>query len=247
MRVKKIWILTMFDQYFEAFKEFGVISKALNNERSTSIKFELIPVSIPKYCKKGFKGVDSAPYGGGAGMVMRADALKEALENGILAPGNYKSKDELHIVYPAPRGKTWNNDRCKDFAKRNFSSDSDKDLVFICGRYEGVDERFLNNYVNEYISIGNFILTGGELAVMMILDSSLRFVDEILGNKLSAVDESFLNNQIEYPLYTRPLDFEGQAPPEVLTNGDHAKIEKEKVEQKKIMTNKYRDDLNFKK
>lgn len=243
MKVKKIWILTMFDQYFDAFKEYGVISKALNNERSSSISFELIPVSIPKYCKKGFKGVDSAPYGGGAGMVMRADALKEALENGVLSPGGYKTKDDLHIVYPAPRGKTWNNERCKAFAKANFSLDSDKDLVFICGRYEGVDERFLDNYVDEYISIGNFILTGGELAVMMILDSSLRFVDEILGNKLSAIDESFSTNQIEYPLYTRPMSFEGVTPPDTLTGGNHKKIEELRESQKNEMTKKYREDL----
>ncbi len=243
MKIKKIWVLTMFDEYFDAFKEYGVISKALNNERSSTIKFELIPVSIPKFCKKGFKGVDSAPYGGGAGMVMRADALKEALYEGILKPGGYESKDDLHIVYPAPRGETWNNDLCKSFAKKNFSLDSKKDLVFICGRYEGIDERFLNKYVDEYISIGNFILTGGELAVMMILDSSLRFVDEILGNKLSAVDESFSDNRLEYPLYTRPMDFEGVLPPEVLTSGDHSKIEQEKESQKNIMTLKFRRDL----
>lgn len=237
----------MFEEYFDAFKEYGVISKALSGERSKGLKISLIPVSIPSNCKKGFKGVDSAPYGGGAGMVMRADALKEALYEGIITPGGYKDiKSELHIIYTAPRGKTWSNEYAKEFAVRNFSNES-KDIVFICGRYEGVDERFLTNYVNEFISIGDFILTGGELAVMTILDSSLRFVGDILGNKMSAVDESFNDNQIEYPLYTRPMEFEGIKPPEVLTGGDHAKIEDERLNQKKLMTKKFRPDLESKK
>jgi len=244
MSTRKIWILTMFDKYFDAFSEYGVISKALSGERSQELSIKLIPVSIPKHCQKGFKGVDSAPYGGGAGMVMRADALKEALYEGIIKPGKYTDlKKELHIVYPAPRGKTWSNERAKEFAKERFSNDSSKDIVFICGRYEGVDERFLNNYVDEYISIGNFILTGGELAVMTVLDSSLRFVDDILGNKASAVDESFNDNKIEYPLYTRPMEFEGVSPPSTLTGGDHKKIDELRESQKDEMTKTYREDL----
>lgn len=233
----------MFEDYFDSFLEYGVVSKALKNERSKDIQFEVHVISIPKFSQKGFKGVDAAPYGGGAGMVMRADTLKEALYEGVIRPGNYKSKDDLHIVYTAPRGKTWDNEYAKSFAKSNLSKKSDKDLVFLCGRYEGVDERFLTNYVDEFISIGNFILTGGELAVMTILDSSLRFVPNILGNKLSAVDESFNNQKIEYPLYTRPMEFEGLTPPEVLTSGDHKKIEIERESQKEMMTEKFRPDL----
>lgn len=235
----------MFENYFDSFLESGIIASAFRNERSEDLQFEFNVVHLPKFSPKGFKGVDDAPYGGGVGMIMRADVLKEAIMEGIVKD-NYDTdhfKDQLHIVCPAPRGKVWNQEHAIDFAKRNFSLDSNKDLVFICGRYEGIDERFLENYVDEYISLGDYILTGGELAVMTILDSSLRFAPGILGNKLSAFDESFFDNKLEHALYTRPQVFEGKEVPEALVLGHHKNIEKFKTESSLAITKKFRPDL----
>ena len=242
--IRKIWILTMFEDYFAPLKEYGVLGSALRNERGSGITFELLPVNMASFNKKGFKGVDDAPFGGGVGMIMRSDILKEALIEGIVEPGGYTDiKKELHIICPSPRGKTWDNDYAQSFAANNLSIDSTKDIVFICGRYEGIDERFLENYVDEFISVGNYILTGGELATMLILDSAMRFSDGVLGNKMSAVDESFASNKLEYALDTRPREFEGKGIPEELLSGDPKRITKFKDRSSIEVTEKFRPDL----
>ena len=243
---KRIWILTMFKDYFDTFLDRGVIARALGNERRDGLDFEVHLVSIPEFCKKGFKGVDDSPFGGGVGMIMRADVLKNAFTEGVLKPGGYhleKWRDEIHFVFPAPRGKIWCHDQAISFAEKNLSLNSKKDLVFLCGRYEGVDERFLENYIDEYISLGDYILTGGELATMIILDSSLRFSDGVLGNKLSAQEESFVDGKLEHALYTRPQEFEGKAVPDELLSGDPKKIDFFKKSSSKKITQKYRPDL----
>lgn len=236
----------MFDSYFESFKEYGVLGSTFRNERGDGLRFELNTVSLPAFSPKGFKGVDSSPFGGGAGMIMRADVLKNALIEGVVIPGGYDEaniKSDLHIVCPSPRGKTWDQHKAKEFAQSYLSPDTDKDIVFICGRYEGMDERFLENYVDQFISVGDFILTGGEVATMIILDSAMRFSSGVLGNKISAVDESFANGQLEYALYTRPQEFEGEKVPQVLLNGNHKKIEEFKKESSLEITKKYRPEL----
>ncbi|MCB9060881.1 MAG: tRNA (guanosine(37)-N1)-methyltransferase TrmD [Halobacteriovoraceae bacterium] len=239
--MNKIWVITLFPEYFNPFKENGVVGQTLSGNRGK--KIELNTVQLSDYSPKKFKGVDDSPYGGGAGMVIRADVLKDALFDGVIKPGNYNDyKKELHIVYPAPRGYTWCHEQAVEFAEKHFTENS-PDLVFICGRYEGIDERFLINYVDEYISVGNFILTGGELAVMTILDSSLRFAPGVLGNKLSSKDESFSRHGLEYPLYTRPSEFEGLGVPSILTSGNHLKIAEFKEKSAIKMTEKYRPDL----
>ena len=246
---RKIWILTMFEDYFAPLKEFGVLGSAFRNERgSDGFEFELIPVNLSSFNPKGFKGVDDAPFGGGAGMIMRSDILKEALYEGIIKPGGYSNiKDELHIVCPSPRGTVWNDKVARDFAKRTLSKSSNKDLVFICGRYEGIDERFLENYVDEFLSVGDYILTGGELATMIILDSSMRFSDGVLGNKLSAEDESFADDKLEYALYTRPREFENKTIPDELLSGDPKKINAFKESSSMDITTRFRPDLLDKK
>ncbi len=242
--IRKIWILTMFEDYFAPLKEYGVLGSALRNERGSGVTFELLPVNLSAFNKKGFKGVDDAPFGGGVGMIMRSDILKEALIKGVVEPGGYKDiKEDLHIVCPSPRGKTWDNNFAKNFAAKNLSESSKKDLVFICGRYEGIDERFLENYVDEFISVGNYILTGGELATMVILDSAMRFSDGVLGNKLSAQDESFASDKLEYALYTRPREFEGKGIPSELLSGDPKQINRFKEISSLEITKTYRPDL----
>lgn len=246
-RVRRIWILTMFPEYFAPMQEYGVLGRALRNEAvDQEGNFELHCLRIPDYSPKDFKGVDAPLFGGGAGMAMRADVLKSALLDGVVKKGNYdldRFRESLHIVYTAPRGKTWNHAEAVKFAKNYLDFESGKDIVFICGRYEGVDERFLENYVDQFISIGDFILTGGELAVMTIIDSALRFVPGVLGNKLSAVEESFAAGQIEQPLYTRPRIFEGKEVPAIYLSGHHKNISAHNKTMREQMTKEHRPDL----
>ena len=244
--MKKIWIITLFPNYFDSLINFGITGAALRGERGNRI--EVNTVQLRNYAPKDYKGVDDSPYGGGAGMVIRADVLKDALLNGVVEPGEYGDgyRNKLHIVFPGPRGRTWTNSYCKEFANR-FSEDTSKDIVFICGRYEGVDERFLSLYVDEQISIGDYILTGGEIATMAIIDSSLRFFAGVLGNKESCTSESFEMNLLEYPQYTRPKIFDGISVPEVLLSGHHQNIQKYHKEESLRITKLYRPDLLAKK
>lgn len=240
--IKKIWILTLFPEYFTPLLECGITGSALRGERSEALRFEIQLVNIRDYSTTKYKSVDDTPYGGGPGMVMRADILRDALIKGVVEKGGYQDKKSLHVIYTSPRGKIWNNKVARVFGKDILGNPS-KDIVFICGRYEGIDERFLEKYVDDYYSIGDFVLTGGELAVMTIIDSAVRFVPGILGNKLSSEYDSFEDGLIEYPQYTKPQEFEGMGVPEVLMSGHHKKIEQWQLEQKKKMTLKWRPDL----
>jgi tRNA (guanine37-N1)-methyltransferase len=237
----KIWIITLFPQYFSSFMDLGIIGSVLKGKRGA--QFEVIPVSLREFSPNDYKGVDDSPFGGGPGMVIRADVLKAALM-GIVERGSYGEnfKDKLHVIYPSPRGRVWENSFCKEFAGEHFGQSS-KDLVFICGRYEGIDERFIEKYVDLEISLGDFILTGGELATMVILDSTLRFVSGVLGNKESAQFESFQNQKLEGPQYTRPREFEGLEVPSILLSGNHGEISKYQENERIRVTEKFRPDL----
>ncbi len=241
MRKKRIFILTLFPEYFNAFQSCGVISKALSGDRSDNFDLKLEVINIRDYSLGNYKSVDAYPYGGGDGMVMRPDVLANSINTGIIEEFKI-SRDYLHIIYPGPRGKTFDNQMAKEISKKIYN-DKEKELVFVCGRYEGIDERFLKKYVDEYISIGNYVLTGGELAVMSILDASLRFVEGFLGNKNSSIEESFQDNKIEYPHFTKPREFEGLSVPEVLLGGHHKNIEEYKIKKSLEMTKRYRPDL----
>ena len=240
MILRKIWILTLFPEYFKPLLECGISGSAFRGERSENLKFEVQFVNIRDYSTTKYKSVDDSPFGGGPGMVMRADILRDALVKGVVEQGGYQNLSELTVIYTSPRGKVWNNKVAREFGTKTMT---EKDIVFICGRYEGSDERFLQKYVNEFYSLGDFVLTGGELAVMTMMDSAVRFVPGILGNKLSSEYDSFEDGLIEYPQYTKPQEFEGMGVPEVLLSGHHKNIEKWQLEQKKEMTKKLRPDL----
>lgn len=241
----KIWIITLFPEFFGPLLNCGVVSQVFSGKRGTNISINL--VNPRNYSSSNYKGVDDSPYGGGPGMIIRADILKNTLLEGIVSQGSYGTnyREKLHIIYTGPRGKVWNKKICQQFAEKYYSQNSSqkKDLVFICGRYEGVDERFITKYVNEEFSIGDFVLTGGELAVMAIIDSSLRFIPGTLGNSKGPQDESFENNLLEHPQYTRPFEFEGLQVPEILLSGHHANIKNYLKEEKIRITKKYRPDL----
>jgi len=233
--VKKIWIITLFPEYFEPLVKFGIVGQALRGERGNTPKLEFI--QLRDYTQKDYKGVDDSPFGGGAGMVIRADVLKRALVEGVLQSGGYSSLDELLVLFPSPRGRVWKNSECKKLAV------CEKDLVFICGRYEGIDERFIEKYVNAEYCLGDFILSGGEIPTMAMIDSLLRFKDGVLGNSESKDFESFEGGLLEHPQYTRPQNFEGIEVPEVLLSGHHKKIEEYRKSESLRITKKFRPDL----
>ena len=239
--MKKIWIITLFPDYFDSLVNSGIVGQALRGERGQ--KIELITVQLRNFTTNDYKGVDDSPYGGGPGMVIRADVLKRALDF-IIQTGSYGSefKNRLQVIFPSPRGKTWNNEYAKKFGSL-YSEENAKDLVFICGRYEGIDERFIELFVDEEISMGDFILSGGEIATMTIIDSFMRFFAGVLGNKQSAQSESFQLSLLEHPQYTRPAVFEGKEVPPILLSGHHQNIEKYHKEESIRITKLFRPDL----
>lgn len=240
--IKHIWILTLFPEMFKPFLECGIAGSAFRGERSEDFKFQMHFVNIRDYSVNKYKSVDDSPFGGGPGMVMRADILRDALIKGVVENGKYSSLEQLEVIYTSPRGKVWNNKEARIFGQ-NILGTGDKDVVLIAGRYEGIDERFLAKYVNRFYSIGDYVLTGGELAIMTMLDSAVRFVPGILGNKLSSQYDSFEDGLIEFPQYTKPRDFEGMEVPAVLLEGNHKKIEEWQQQEKLEMTKKWRPDL----
>ncbi|HLE11135.1 MAG TPA: tRNA (guanosine(37)-N1)-methyltransferase TrmD [Bacteriovoracaceae bacterium] len=242
----KIWIITIFPEYFRPLLDCGVTANALNGPNGLALEVNLVPLG--NYTFQKYKGIDDTPFGGGPGMIVRADVLKNALDCGVVNAGNYGGsyRDKLHIVYTSPRGKVWNRDYCKEFSGRVWTENASRDLVFICGRYEGVDERFLQKYVDEEISIGDYVLTGGEIAVMAILDSALRYLPGVLGNRESSQKDSFEDYLLENGQYTKPREFEGVVVPEVLLSGNHKKIAEYHLAEKLALTKQYRPDLFLK-
>ena len=234
--MKTIWVVTLFPQYFSSLTTRGVVARAFQRG-GLVLRTHLLRGSGGE---RDFKGVDDAPYGGGQGMVMRADVLGEALRS--ISKETKKPLRDYHVVFPSPRGKVWNHSLARDFSQR-LTDGAALDMIFICGRYEGVDERFVEKYVQEEISMGDYVLSGGELAVMAILDSSLRLCPGVLGHPLSAEEESFSKGLLEFPTYTRPLSFEGMGVPEELTSGHHQKILQWRQEQSFLITKRYRPDL----
>ena len=241
--MKRIWVITLFPEFFKPLFETGVVGSAMRGERGPMPEVTFLNPS--DYNEKGFKGVDAAPYGGGAGQVMRADVLEQTLIEGVLKKGHYQCdiKDALHVCYLGPRGETFSAQMAQSICNDYLLKKESKDLVFLCGRYEGIDERFVETYVDHHISLGDFILSGGELALLPIMDAILRFYPGVLGNSSSCIEESFSNGLLEYPQYTRPQIACGLEVPEVLSSGHHENVEKWRQEQSVKMTKRYRPDL----
>lgn len=175
--------------------------------------------------------VDDYPYGGGAGMVMQAPPVCEAYQS--IAD---KIGTRPRVVYMTPQGTTFNQKMAEDFSK-------EEDLVILCGHYEGIDERALEKIVTDYVSIGDYVLTGGELPAMVVIDTVSRLVPGVLNNEESARTESFSDGLLEYPQYTRPVEYDGMRVPDVLLSGHHGNIEKWRHEKSLERTKKFRPDL----
>ena len=218
----KISILTLFPEFFDGFLTNSIIKRAIAKEQ---VEIEI--VNIRDYTLDKYGRVDSAPVGGGAGLIMKCQPILDCLKK--------VRKDNSHVILLSPRGKTYNQARARDFAA-NYEH-----LVIICGHYEGTDER-INKYVDELISIGDYILTGGEIGAEIISDSVIRLLDNVIAPE-SIVDESFENGLLEYPQYTEPFDYEGDKIPDILYSGNHTAINKWRKKVSLRLTKKYRPDL----
>lgn len=188
-------------------------------------------INIRDYAFNKHQKVDDYPYGGGAGMLMQAEPVYLAYQS-IEEKIGYRPR----VVYLTPQGSVFNQTMAKDFAK-------EKDLVFLCGHYEGIDERVLEEVVTDFVSIGDYVLTGGELPAMVMMDSISRMVPGVLSNQESGETESFAGNLLEYPQYSRPEEWHGKKVPPVLLSGHHANIEAWRREQSILRTAKNRPDL----
>lgn len=188
-------------------------------------------VNIRDYAFNKHNTVDDYPYGGGAGMLMQAEPVYLAYE-AVAA----KTKAKPRVVYLSPQGKTFSQKMAEEFAR-------EEELILLCGHYEGIDERVLEEIVTDYVSIGDYVLTGGELPAMVMVDTISRLVPGVLHNDVSAEFESFQDDLLEYPQYTRPETWHEKKVPEILLSGHHANIEKWRREQSVIRTAKYRPDL----
>ena len=217
----KFDVLTLFPEMFEILNQ-SIIGKAIEKEL---ININLI--NIRDFSKDKHKKVDDTPYGGGAGMVMKPDVVYDAYQS--IKDRNAK------VIYMSPQGKPLNQDKVEELSKENH-------LIILCGHYEGIDQRVLDKIVDEEISIGDYVLTGGEIPAMVLIDSVSRYVEGVLKED-SIKEESFSNGLLEYPQYTRPEVFEGMKVPEVLLSGHHENIEKWRKEKSLEMTKKKRPDI----
>jgi tRNA (guanine37-N1)-methyltransferase len=188
-------------------------------------------INIRDFTNNKHKKVDDYPYGGGAGMVMQPQPIISAYNN-IVKDTDKKPR----VIYLTPQGKTFNQNMAEKFTE-------EEELIFLCGHYEGIDERVIDSIVTDEVSIGDYVLTGGELAVMVMIDAISRLIPGVLSNDDSAQTESFYDGLLEYPQYTRPPEYEGLNVPEVLLSGHHKNIEKWRREQSLLRTARKRPDL----
>ena len=221
----KITILTIFPEMFESVLNSSILGRA----REQGL-VEVECVDIRPFSDRKHKNTDDYPFGGGAGMVMLAQPIMDAMKH--VTGENFSGKR----IYMGPRGTTLTTAKARELAKEDH-------LVLLCGHYEGVDQRALDACIDEEISIGDYILTGGELAAMVLTDAVSRFIPGVLGSGESAEEESFSDGLLEYPQYTRPRELNGMEVPEVLLSGDHAKIKAWRRQESLRATKKFRPDL----
>lgn len=227
----RITILTLFPHLFEPFLSTSILDRAVEKKL---VEYELI--DIRKFGEGPHKSVDDRPFGGGPGMILRVDVLEKA----------WKSAAQLSTIHHKPStilmsasGTTFKQAKAQEFSKLEH-------LIIVCGRYEGVDQRFIDKYVDEEISIGDYVLTGGELPALVIVDSTVRLLPGVLKKEEATLEESFsefTGGLLEYPQYTRPETFTGVKVPEVLLSGNHAEIAKWRKAKSLEKTKKVRPDL----
>ena len=221
-----MWQARIFTLYPEIFP--GPLNKGLYGKALSEKKWKLETINIRDYAIDKHKTVDDTPYGGGSGMLIKPDVLANSLDENI----NHDEK----IIYLSPKGKLFNQEKAKLLS-------TEKSINLICGHFEGVDQRVIESRNIEEISIGDFVLSGGETAAFILLDAILRLIPGIIGNKESVNEESFENGLLEYPQYTKPQIWEKKSVPNVLLSGDHAKIKDWRLSQSEAITRDRRPDM----
>lgn len=224
----KFHVMTLFPEMIEDATKVSILGRAINNDLISIDAINIRDFSENKHMK-----VDDYPYGGGAGMVMQAMPIYKAYQSII---DKSQNKKKTRVLYMTPQGKVFNQKMAEELAKED-------ELIFLCGHYEGIDERVLEEIVTDNVSIGDFVLTGGEMPSLMMIDAISRLVPGVLHNDVSAEFESFQDNLLEYPQYSRPEEVLGRKVPEVLLSGHHRNIEKWRREQSIIRTYERRPDL----
>ena len=220
----KFHVLTLFPEMIEQGLSPSIIGRAVEKNI-----IALNTVNIRSYTQDKHGKVDDYPYGGGAGMLMQAQPVYDA--HHAVAGGR-----KVRTVYVTPQGRSFNQKLAREFAR-------EEELILLCGHYEGIDQRVLEEVVTDYVSIGDYVLTGGELAAMVIIDAVARLIPGVLGNETSAQEESFHNDLLEYPQYSRPEEWHGKRVPDVLLSGNHKEVEKWRLEQSVNLTARVRPDL----
>ena len=221
-----MWQAQVFTLYPEVFP--GPLSKGLYGKALSKKLWDLNIVNIRDAAEDKHKTVDDTPYGGGSGMLLKPDVLAKSLDQNEIKGGR--------IIYLSPKGKKFNQNYAQELSE-------EKSISLICGHFEGVDERVLSTRNIEEVSIGDYVLSGGETAAFVVIDSILRLLPGVLGNENSKMDESFENGLLEYPQYTKPQIWEEKAVPEVLLSGDHNKIKDWRLSQSEAITRVRRPDL----
>ena len=233
----KIHILTLFPGMFDSFLSHSIMKRAVE-KKAVNIAVH----DIRSYTHDRHKTCDDRPFGGGPGMLMKPEPVFEAYEDlfgpptSATKPGGLKKKKNLRFIYLTPTGRRFDQSLARELAK-------EKDLVLLCGHYEGVDQRVLDELVTDEVSIGDYVLTQGELPAMVLTDSVVRLLPGVLGSADSKEFESFSGNLLEYPQYTRPAVYRGLEVPAVLLSGDHQRIAEWRQKQARLRTSKRRPDL----
>lgn len=228
----KLQILTLFPEVIQAYLQVGVLARARQND-----VFNVETIQLRDFATKKYASVDDAPYGGGAGLVMSCEPLYNAWQ----AACSHVAPVTPHTIAFSPAGKPFRQADAQRLASQ------EKPLVLVCGRYEGIDERFLELCVDEEFSMGDYVLTGGEIPALALIDACARLLPGAIGNAASPTEESFQNDLLEYPQYTRPEEFQGKHVPSVLLSGNHAAIKEWRQKQARERTLKRRPDLLGKK
>ncbi len=220
------YVMTLFPDMIINGLNTSITGRAIDKGLMSVEAVDIRDFSTNKHMK-----VDDYPYGGGAGMVMQAEPVCAAFDSIVKKAGH-----RPRVVYMTPQGHTFTQQMAHEFA-------NEQDLVILCGHYEGIDERTLETIVTDYVSIGDYVLTGGELPAMVVIDTISRLVPGVLNNSESAQTESFENGLLEYPQYTRPVEFNGMRVPDVLLSGNHGKVAEWRHEKSLERTKKFRPDM----
>ena len=224
----QIAVITPVPDVIDTLIQNSILRKAVENN---VVEFHL--VNLRDFGKGNYRQIDDSPYGGGSGMVLMADPLFKAIEHAMSLVGG---PENVRVIYPSPQGKTWDQRTAEETSQQ-------KKFIVICGHYKGIDERVIEKYVTHEYSLGDFVMTGGEIPAMVMLDSTVRLIPGTLNTLESALTDSFSQDLLDHPHYTQPREIDGMEVPELLLGGHHANIEAWRQEQKEKRTKEKRPDL----